>query len=337
MRVLHLVHQYPPHSIGGTELYTQSLTGALTAQGHQITVCYRASTEGAGFQSRTDAGVRVVEMRAGRLTPVRRFLAGFGDGATRRAFAQLLDEVRPELVHIQHLMGLPLSMVRCVQERGIPFLITFHDYWWVCANAQLITNYSGEPCEGPRAFLNCARCALARAGQSAAAPLPLDRLWPAVPAVALLMAWRRRQLRSVLGQAQRLIAPSQFVWDWYASHGVPVDRLHLLPHGLAWPLNLVRKRERATALRLAYIGGLSWQKGVHVLLDALDGVPHETRQPLPDGTTDFERILPGPDRMYPDTDSAPIPVPAPVTSATFPSSLIPGLLLLSKRAPNAEC
>ncbi|MBN2083514.1 Glu-tRNA(Gln) amidotransferase subunit GatE [bacterium] len=40
-------------------------------------------------------------------------------------------------------------------------------------------------------------------------------------------------------------------------------------------------------------------------VDALDGVPHETRQPLPDGTTDFERILPGPDRMYPDTDSPP--------------------------------
>jgi len=40
-------------------------------------------------------------------------------------------------------------------------------------------------------------------------------------------------------------------------------------------------------------------------VDALEGVPHETRQPLPDGTTDFERILPGPDRMYPDTDSPP--------------------------------
>jgi glutamyl-tRNA(Gln) amidotransferase subunit E len=40
-------------------------------------------------------------------------------------------------------------------------------------------------------------------------------------------------------------------------------------------------------------------------LDALDGVPHETRQPFPDGRTDFERILPGPDRMYPDTDSPP--------------------------------
>jgi len=40
--------------------------------------------------------------------------------------------------------------------------------------------------------------------------------------------------------------------------------------------------------------------------DATDGVPNETRQPFEDGSTDFERILPGPDRMYPDTDSPPI-------------------------------
>ena len=39
--------------------------------------------------------------------------------------------------------------------------------------------------------------------------------------------------------------------------------------------------------------------------DAVGGVPNETRQPFPDGSTDFERILPGPDRMYPDTDSPP--------------------------------
>jgi glutamyl-tRNA(Gln) amidotransferase subunit E len=41
-------------------------------------------------------------------------------------------------------------------------------------------------------------------------------------------------------------------------------------------------------------------------VDAMDGVPNETRQPFPDGSTDFERILPGPDRMYPDTDSPPV-------------------------------
>jgi glutamyl-tRNA(Gln) amidotransferase subunit E len=41
-------------------------------------------------------------------------------------------------------------------------------------------------------------------------------------------------------------------------------------------------------------------------IEATDGVPNETRQPFADGSTDFERILPGPDRMYPDTDSPPI-------------------------------
>ncbi len=42
--------------------------------------------------------------------------------------------------------------------------------------------------------------------------------------------------------------------------------------------------------------------------EATEGVPNETRQPFADGSTDFERILPGPDRMYPDTDSPPTPV-----------------------------
>jgi len=42
--------------------------------------------------------------------------------------------------------------------------------------------------------------------------------------------------------------------------------------------------------------------------DATVGVPKETRQALAGGYTTFERILPGPDRMYPDTDSPPTSV-----------------------------
>ena len=51
-------------------------------------------------------------------------------------------------------------------------------------------------------------------------------------------------------------------------------------------------RTAAEEIRLRYV-------------DAAGGVPNETRQPFKDGSTDFERILPGPDRMYPDTDSPP--------------------------------
>ena len=40
--------------------------------------------------------------------------------------------------------------------------------------------------------------------------------------------------------------------------------------------------------------------------EATEGIPQETRQALEDGTNGFERILPGADRMYPDTDLPPI-------------------------------
>ena len=41
---------------------------------------------------------------------------------------------------------------------------------------------------------------------------------------------------------------------------------------------------------------------------AFAGIPNETRKSFENGTTIFERVLPGADRMYPDTDSAPIPL-----------------------------
>jgi glutamyl-tRNA(Gln) amidotransferase subunit E len=39
--------------------------------------------------------------------------------------------------------------------------------------------------------------------------------------------------------------------------------------------------------------------------EALNGVPEETRDPLPDGTTKYSRPLPGAARMYPETDVPP--------------------------------
>jgi glutamyl-tRNA(Gln) amidotransferase subunit E len=41
---------------------------------------------------------------------------------------------------------------------------------------------------------------------------------------------------------------------------------------------------------------------------ALEGVPEETRDPLPDGSTTYSRPLPGASRMYPETDVRPIVV-----------------------------
>jgi glutamyl-tRNA(Gln) amidotransferase subunit E len=43
---------------------------------------------------------------------------------------------------------------------------------------------------------------------------------------------------------------------------------------------------------------------------ALEGIPGETRDPLPDGRTRYSRPLPGRDRMYPETDVPPVPITA---------------------------
>ena len=43
-------------------------------------------------------------------------------------------------------------------------------------------------------------------------------------------------------------------------------------------------------------------------IEATKGIPNDTRQAMPSGFTDFERVLPGPDRMYPDTDSMPVEI-----------------------------
>ncbi len=42
--------------------------------------------------------------------------------------------------------------------------------------------------------------------------------------------------------------------------------------------------------------------------EATQGVPNDTRQALKDGTTGFERVLPGTDRVFPDTDLPPMAI-----------------------------
>jgi glutamyl-tRNA(Gln) amidotransferase subunit E len=99
-----------------------------------------------------------------------------------------------------------------------------------------------------------------------------------------------------------------------------LDQAPVLLHSDAWPdypgsvdeLNRMRKAlscesdDALIVVRGATEDTLTAAREIELrYADAVEGVPHETRQPLEEGNTDFERILPGPDRMYPDTDSPP--------------------------------
>ncbi|RME41947.1 MAG: hypothetical protein D6796_15105, partial [Caldilineae bacterium] len=249
MRILHLVHQYLPEYVGGTELYTRWLAQAQRRRGHPVGVFYRRSAEGRGREGRLDAGdVQVWAAWAGIVTPTRRFFHTFDDRPMRPLWEQTLRDFAPEVVHIEHLMGLPVSLVDVLRRRGIPYVITLWDFWWVCANANLLTNYDRTICDGPRAFLNCARCALARANRPG--------LWPAQPPLAGVMAWRNRLLRRVLANAAALIAPTRFVHRWYADHHAPAARLVTIPAGLEEPGTPIRRPVSSGAprpVRFVYI------------------------------------------------------------------------------------
>jgi len=99
-----------------------------------------------------------------------------------------------------------------------------------------------------------------------------------------------------------------------------LDAQPILLHSDLWPeypnslrvLKALRKRLRCTAQDAVVVvwgpdeDTLSAVEEIRLrYVDAVAGIPPETRQPFADGSTDFERILPGPDRMYPDTDSPP--------------------------------
>jgi glycosyltransferase involved in cell wall biosynthesis len=199
-----------------------------------------------------------------------RFLSTFGDSATLRAAAKVLAEVKPDLVHVQHLMGFPLGLMAAVQARGIPYIVSLHDYWFVCANAQRITNDTQQLCAGPSEN-NCGRCAAARAGlrggvgSLAGAPL------------AQLIRHRTRQLRAVLAGAKCVVANSQFVRNWFGEMGFDVATWPVIRYGLDMPANFARKPSTSQCRRFSYVGGLSWQKGVHVLIEAFNALPENAQ------------------------------------------------------------
>lgn len=258
MRILHVVHQYPPHAVGGTELVTQALARGMVAQGHAVAVFTRVPDDGQGCTRSDEDGVVVYRAWDGVPSAGARYLASFTRGALLASFVRALEEFKPDLVHIQHLMGLPLAAPAQLRTRGLPTVITLHDYWWFCANAQLLTNYDATLCGGPRGHINCTRCALARGGSG---------LIPVAPLLWASLRVRDRLLRRGLAAADLVIAPSRFVADLHMARGLDAARVRVRPWGVE-SLPAARAYAPQRPLRLATVGGLAWQKGVHIAVDA---------------------------------------------------------------------
>jgi glycosyltransferase involved in cell wall biosynthesis len=269
MRILHLLHQYLPEKVGGTELYTGMLARFQAADGHRVAIFTPATADDHFPEPTIEEGVRVYRAPTGPRSAADTFRSTFRHPALARAFGTVLVQEQPDLVHIQHLMGVPTGVVGQLRRAGIPWLVTLHDYWYLCANGQLITNDTQAICDGPAAWINCGRCALARAGR--------PELWPLAPALAPVFGWRHHQLRQILGGARAIVAPTRFVAEAYRRTGFDSTRLHHIPHGISWPDPLPpRTSPPGGPLRIISVGSLAWQKGLHTLVEAVNGLSADT-------------------------------------------------------------
>lgn len=277
MRILHVSHQYPPDRRGGVEVYTQTLAGYQAGQGHTVAVLH-------GWADRVsappivrraddlpaDVAVFAPYARPAR-HPLELFIHSFYNPAVETAFAALLDDQQPDVVHVQHLKGLSARLVGVAKARGIPVVWTLHDWWAFCGNAQLV-RHTGKLCGGPRLWVNCADCAAHHDGV-ALDPLQTGIALAATPVVASLFAYRARLLGEALRQADALIAPTPFVRDRFIQQGAPAERIRVVDHGIVYGPPAPRAAHPRP--RIGYVGGLAWQKGVHVLIETFNRLPDD--------------------------------------------------------------
>jgi len=67
---------------------------------------------------------------------------------------QVIEEFRPDVVHIQHLLNFSFGVVDLLNRRNIPIVMTLHDHWLQCANGGQRFHSSLGRCE----VLDAARC-----------------------------------------------------------------------------------------------------------------------------------------------------------------------------------
>lgn len=263
MKVVHVLHQFPPEFRGGTEACVETLAAAQVARGDLVTVV-------AGSDRRSETGEITEESVAG--LAVRRVLRRPGenysmDHRNARVAEQLtalVDQIAPDLVHLHHTLNLSGDLAARLSANGRPVLATLHDYTLVCARFFLVRP-DGESCADafPLPSERCVDCVLpdfAAGREALQAEMEVRRSTAAAEVAALSLA----------------IAPSEIVRArWLASGVFPEDKLVTLPHGVAAPATTpgqppANPRDRGDGrLVMATWGHLAPDKGVLDLLEAM--------------------------------------------------------------------
>lgn len=276
MRILHVIHGYPPRYNAGSEVYTQTLCHAL-AERHEVHVFTREEDPFApecALRQEADRDdprvtLHVINVPHGR----DRYRHVGVDGC----FAGVLDRVQPQVVHVGHLSHLSTSLVGVAAAREIPVVFTLHDFWPMCPRGQFIQAHPADPadpwalCDGQE-DRKCAERCYARSFSGALGEREED--------AAYWTGWVRRRMEHVREMMERVdvfVAPSRSLLRRFREAGVDGGKLVHLDYGFDLSRLGGRRRTPGEPFTFGYIGTHIPAKGVHHLIEAFGHVRGEAR------------------------------------------------------------
>jgi glycosyltransferase involved in cell wall biosynthesis len=221
-----------------------------------------------------------------------------------RMFERELARVRPDVVHVQELAGLPSSLLEIVERASLPAVMTLQDYFPLCSTFKLLDSTGqtclrreiGEDCVATVAsalpdpsilFQATFRYEIDKRLGRLSAPRR-ERLLGALsrrinlrPSVADARTFQRRRDVNVerLNRVDRVVAMSTRVAEIYEHLGVKPERLVTMHLTLAHFERLrPRVYEPAEPVTFATLGGgESDAKGARILLDAARSMARDER------------------------------------------------------------
>ena len=136
-RILLVNHGYPPDFNGGSEVYTQTLALNMQRSGEYAHVSvfarehdpFRSDFEVRHSKDSLDPDISVFLVNHARESPYGRYVSAPIDAA----FSDLVEKMKPDLVHFGHLNHLSLNLPAIAKRvANAKVIYTLHDYWLMC-------------------------------------------------------------------------------------------------------------------------------------------------------------------------------------------------------------
>jgi len=303
LRILHAIHDFLPRHQAGSEIYAAALCRALADRHHVTVLCaeYDLARPHGSVAWRLHDGLAVAEVVNNWNFDA--FAETYRPRSLARALHHVLRATVPDVVHVHSLLNLSFELPALARTRGAAVAATLHDFTMVCpSGGQRVHRAEAHVCHDIEPD-RCARCfagspwaaqmAAARVDRIAGrgiveatasflrsrAPKVMARVAAGVaahgPAAAMRAADVTARLdaaREVLAAVDLAVSPSAALARDLARFGLPPERTVVADYG--FPRLEALGRPRAPGpLRIGFIGTLVWHKGVHVLLEAVRGLP----------------------------------------------------------------